>query len=70
MKPGRWIGVRSGVSRPETNQTAASRVKAMLRLSATQLPSTRPGCRLQTSRVSRVSCTPCENTCWFAALIA
>ncbi len=70
VRPGRWIGVRSGVSSPATTQTAPSRASAIARLSAIQPRSTAQGRSLQDSRVSRVSRIPCENTCWLAALIA
>ena len=69
VRPGRWIGVMSGVSRPETNQTAASRVSAIATLSASQPPRTDQGRSFQSSKVSLVSRIPCENTCWLAALI-
>src|SRR4051812_23297896 len=70
VRPGRWIGVRSGVSSPATTQTAPSRARAIARLSASQARSTCHRCRLQASRVSRVSRIPCEKTFWLVALIA
>ena len=68
VSPGRWIGVRSGVSRPETNQVAASSASAIATLSPSQPRRTCHGRSLQASKVSRVSRIPCENTCWLAAL--
>ena len=59
----------SGVTSPATNQVAASSVSAIVTLSASHPRSTRHGCPLQASIVSRVSCIPCENTLWLTALI-
>ncbi len=63
VNPGRWIGVRSGVSRPATNQVATSKARAIATLSASQPRRTAQGWSLQASNVSRVSRIPCENTC-------
>src|SRR6476646_461178 len=60
----------SGNSKPATNQTAASSVSAIARLSASQPRSTAHGRPFQTARVSRVPRNPCENTCWLAPFIA
>src|SRR3954464_749889 len=64
------MGVRWGVSGPAPPQPARDREGATARLSASQARSKCHRCRLQASRVSRVSRIPCEKTFWFAALIA
>ena len=61
--PGRWTGVRSGVSIPATNQTATSSDTAIATLSASHPRSTTQDRPFQASKVSRVSRIPCENTC-------
>ena len=56
----------SGVTKPETSQTAARRVSAIVRLRADQPSSTVQRPSLQSENVSRVSRIPCENTCSLA----
>ena len=55
VSPGRWIGVRSGVSRPATNQVAVSSASAIATLSASQPRRTFQGCSLPADKgLSRV----------------
>jgi Mg-chelatase subunit ChlD len=70
VSPGRWIGVRSGVSRPATTQTAPSSASAIATLSASQPRKTAHGRPFQASSADRVSRIPCEKTCPLATFIA
>src|SRR5206468_3188540 len=68
-RPGRWIGVMSGVSSPATTQTAPSNASAIARLSAIQARRTTQLRSLQPSSAARVSSIPCEKTCELTVLI-